>query len=116
MQHNSIKESTSSNSTGGVFISLDELNNMSYLSGKQPENDKTEFSSTKQWTKSMKDIETEQKYYQQIITEIKNLEYKIDIIFKMLENNINNKPINKATEEAVTNNATWKDKLIGRVK
>lgn len=82
----------------GRFISLEELNNMNYLGSKQLADGKEEFSNTKQWTKNMKDIEQEQVKEQQIISEIKNLEKKVDTLVKMLENYI------KAQEEKNQNN------------
>lgn len=121
MQKNDIKNNTFSNPSPGMFVSMDELNNMNFLEGKQKSNGELEFSNTKQWTKSMKDIETEQRSNQQIISEIIKLEEKINTILKMLEsfesNNVSiNKENIKILEKVVANNSTWKDKLKGIVR
>lgn len=83
---NNVNKNIIDNSSGEMFLSADELGNMNFLSGKQLNNGSTEFTSTKQWTKNMKDIEAEHKNKQDIISEIKRLENKIDIILKKIEN------------------------------
>ena len=98
-----------------MFVSAEEIDNMNFLGSKQLSDGRGEFSKTKQWKKSMQDIEGEQKNTQQIISEIKLLDEKIDIVLKKLEFlEVNNKIIGKdkkQTETLQTHNSTWKDKL-----
>lgn len=106
-------KNTSNSFSGGIFVTADELNNMNFLSGKQLGDGKEQFSNIKQWTKSMKDIEVEQKNKQEIIAEIRKLEEKIDYVVKKLEqiepNTGTNAGINNATNYKT--NSTWKDKI-----
>jgi len=116
-----IKNNGLSNSAEGMFVSMDELNNIDFLNGKQTPNGGLEFSNTKQWTKNMKIIETEQRNQQQIISEIKKLEEKIDVILQILlnyeSNNISiDKENEKGSELFAANNFTWKDKLKNILK
>lgn len=103
----------SDSSSGGIFVTADELNNMNFLSDRQLSEGKEQFSNIKQWTKSMKDIEAEQKNKQEIIAEIRKLEEKIDYVLKKLEqietNAGTNAGINNATNYKT--NSTWKDKI-----
>jgi predicted nuclease with TOPRIM domain len=103
-------------SSEGMFVSAEEINNMNFLSGKQLADGSEEFSKTKQWTKSMKDIEEEQKNKQEILSQIIKLEDKIDIVLKkieLLETNAANMSQNnkKQTETLSTPNSSWKDKF-----
>lgn len=101
-------------SSEGMFVSAEEINNMNFLSGKQLANGSEEFSKTKQWIKSMKEIEEEQKNTQQILYEIKRLEEKIDILLKKLElYDRNDKSICKDNKKQTppANNSSWKDKF-----
>jgi len=47
------KNNVLSNSTEGMFVSMDELYNIDFLNGKQTSNGGAEFSNTKQRTKNM---------------------------------------------------------------
>ena len=121
MPDNANKNSYLSNTSEGKFVSLEELNNMDFLGGRQLSNGLSEYSSTKQWTKNIKDIESEQKNYKQIIAEIKKIDGKIDAILNKLEQN-ENKNIQDGENTmdnsniAAVNNFSWKDKLRGMVK
>jgi len=118
---NNIKNSSLSNSSDGKYVSLDELNNMNFLSGKQFSNGSSEFNTTKQWTKNTNDMETEQINNQQILSEIKKIEEKIDAIIKLFEN-VESNPINmkkdiaKNSQAINDSNFTWKDKFKNIVK
>ncbi len=118
---NNIKNSSLSNSSDGKYVSLDELNNMNFLSGKQFSNGASEFNTTKQWTKNTNDMETEQINNQQILSEIKKIEENIDAIIKLFEN-VESNPINikkdiaKNSQAINDSNSTWKDKFKNIVK
>lgn len=100
-----------------MFISADALNNMNLLKGKQLPDGREEFSKTKQWAKSMKDIEAEQKYKQEIISEIQKLEKKIDLVLQKLESEtaVFNSTV-ASNNSAAASSSTWKEKLKSMVK
>ncbi|HHZ03342.1 MAG TPA: hypothetical protein GX396_10495 [Tissierellia bacterium] len=110
------KKNNKLDSSAGMFLTAEELNNMNFLSGRKLDDGRERFSNLNQWTKKAKDIEAEQKSKKEIIAEIKKLEEKIDIVIEMLEKYTSNENQSKMNTETVTsNNTTWKEKLKGIV-
>lgn len=107
--------------TDGVFVTKEELGNFKFIEGKKYDNGKLEVRHTKPWTKSMSDIELENKNHEKIISEIKRLDEKINELIKIVEvlitenENVKNYK-NKNFENIDSTNFTWKDKLKKIVK
>lgn len=108
-----MEKKTKSNFSQFKFIPADDLNNMDFLPSKQIDG-VTEFSQSRQFTKNINVLETENNNQAEILVKLKNIEEILTKIYELL-NLENSTSDDNAKLPEVTSTVSWRNKIFKNI-
>lgn len=95
------------------FIPIDDINNMDFLPSKQKDG-VTEFSQTRQFTKNINVLETENNNQAEILIKLESIEEILTKIYELLNSENSSLNENEKLSE-VTSTVSWRNKIFKNI-